>query len=65
MEDAGRGAGPEVEAGRWTGRQCCLEERKDNVWELGAEVTRSRERRLQRSLGNKIIRTWRLIRWDC
>lgn len=63
MEDAGRGAGPE--AGRWTGRQCFLEKRKDNVRDLGVEVTRKGEGRLQRSLGNKIVRTWRLIRWDC
>lgn len=63
MEDAGRGAGSEAE--RWTGRQCFLDKRKVNVWELGAEVTRKGERRLQRSLGNKIVRTWRLIRWDC
>ena len=49
----------------WTRRQCCLNERKDGAWELRAEVTGRRERSWQRTLANKIVRTWTLIRWDC
>ena len=49
----------------WTRRQCCLNKRKDGAWELRAEVTGRRERSWQRTLANKIVRTWTLIRWDC
>lgn len=37
---------------------CCLRERKDGVWELGAQGT-------GRFFGNEIVRTWRLMRWHC
>lgn len=37
---------------------CFLDERKDGTWELETEMT-------WRLLGNEIVKTWRLMRWDC